>query len=177
MSIMPEGGWGDDPPRQDAPQRPDSIQRVQTIHPTQTTYLPRSSYLVCKVCDRGSLSPKTVFSMSAPVVVIGWILLVPSILGMLFSALMLLGFNAHIGGESGTNSSVSIRPVQSASDASFRRNCAKSARQTSLATGGSGSMAWIEPYCECALATFKETGSVAISAQTCAQRARETIKC
>ena len=164
MSIMPEGGWGD-PPQQDAQQKPD--------YPKQPTCTPRSSYLTCKVCDRGTLSSKTVFRMGGPVVAIGFILLIPSILGMLFSAFMFLGVNARSGGESGTNASESSRPSQSASDASFRQNCAKSTRRTSLATGGSGSMAWIEPYCECALATFRETGSEVISAQICTQRARE----
>jgi hypothetical protein len=77
MSIMPEGGW-EDPPRQDAQQRPD--------YPPQPTYTPRSSYLTCKVCDRGILRSKTVFRMSGPVVAIGFILLIPSFLGMLLSA-------------------------------------------------------------------------------------------
>ena len=77
QSIMPEGGWID-PPQQDTQQKPDSIQRV---YPAQTTYLPRKSYLICKVCDSGTLTLKTVFRMSGPAVAIGFILLIPSILG------------------------------------------------------------------------------------------------
>jgi hypothetical protein len=117
---MPEGGWVD-PPQQDAQQKPD--------YPPQPTYTPRSSFLTCKVCDRGALSSKTVFRMSGPVVAIGFILLVPSVLGMLFSALLFFGVIASTGGKSGTNASESSRPFQSDFDANFRRSCAKSVKQ------------------------------------------------
>lgn len=50
----------------------------------------KRSYFGCKICDRGTLNSKAAFRMSGPAVVIGFILLVPSILGMLFSAGMLL---------------------------------------------------------------------------------------
>jgi hypothetical protein len=36
----------------------------------------------CKVCDQGQLEDKTLFRMSWPVVIIGHILLIPSIIGM-----------------------------------------------------------------------------------------------
>jgi hypothetical protein len=45
----------------------------------------------CKVCDRGELVPKKVVRMSGPAVAIGYILLVPSILGMLAAGWMLVG--------------------------------------------------------------------------------------
>ncbi len=41
-------------------------------------------YFRCKVCDRGALVSKKVYRMSAPVVFIGFVLLIPSVLGMLF---------------------------------------------------------------------------------------------
>ncbi len=85
MSIMPEGGWGD-LPTQDTPQTPSSPQ-----HPA---HAPSRSYLTCKVCDRGSLSSKKVFRLSGPVVAIGFILLIPSILGMVFSGILLIGVNS-----------------------------------------------------------------------------------
>ena len=44
----------------------------------------------CKVCDRGVLVPKKIFRMSWPVVAIGYILLIPSVLGMLLSVLFLI---------------------------------------------------------------------------------------
>ena len=47
--------------------------------------------LICKVCDRGALEKKEIYRMSAPVVVIGFLLLIPSILGMLAGGLMVAG--------------------------------------------------------------------------------------
>jgi hypothetical protein len=42
--------------------------------------------VACKVCDRGALVPKKLYRMSRPVVAIGFILLIPCILGMLVAA-------------------------------------------------------------------------------------------
>jgi len=42
----------------------------------------------CKVCDQGKLIKKKKYRMSAPVVLIGYIFLVPSILGILFGIMM-----------------------------------------------------------------------------------------
>jgi hypothetical protein len=42
----------------------------------------QSGRLICKVCDRGTLLHKKVFRMSGPVVAIGFILLIPSVIGM-----------------------------------------------------------------------------------------------
>jgi len=81
MSIMPEGGWKTRP-MQDAQQRPD--------YPPQSSYTPRSSYLTCKICDHGTLYSKTVFRMSGPVVPLASFSC-PSIIGMLFSGLMVFG--------------------------------------------------------------------------------------
>jgi hypothetical protein len=160
QSIMPEGGWID-PPQQDTQQRPD--------YPPQPSYTPRSSYLTCKICDRGTLSLKTVFRMSGPAVAIGFILLIPSILGMIFSALMFLGVNALTGGEASTISNESERPFQSALDFNFRRNCANGFSKENPSITHSE----IEQICECKLSAYKETGLETIdAAQTCVQ---ETI--
>lgn len=45
----------------------------------------------CKVCDRGMLSPKNLFRMSGPPVVIGYILVIPSWFGMLIALLIFVG--------------------------------------------------------------------------------------
>lgn len=44
----------------------------------------------CKVCDVGTLKLQKMYRMSSPVVVIGYILLIPSVLGILFSVFMFL---------------------------------------------------------------------------------------
>lgn len=40
----------------------------------------------CKVCDRGKLVRKKVFRLSGPAVVIGYIMLIPSVVGVALSA-------------------------------------------------------------------------------------------
>jgi hypothetical protein len=40
----------------------------------------------CKVCDRGSLDSKRIYRMNGPAVVIGYILLIPSIAGIVICA-------------------------------------------------------------------------------------------
>lgn len=167
MSITPTGGWGGTPRRDDSPASVGGWTRG-----SQPSSMPRSSYLTCKICDSGTLRSKTVFRMSGPVVAIGFILLVPSILGVAFSALTLLGFNSVLTGvESGTNASESIgRPVQSDFDASFRKSCAMSLRQKSQEAGYYPSQQTVEGVCECSLASFKETGSMTIASNTCADK-------
>lgn len=44
---------------------------------------------ICKVCNEGSLKAKKKYRLSGPAIVIGYILLIPSVLGMLFGLLML----------------------------------------------------------------------------------------
>jgi hypothetical protein len=162
MSIMPEGGW-EDPPRQDTQPKQESIQRAPTIHPPQTAYLPRSSCLICKVCDRGSLSPKKKFRLSGPVVAIGFILLIPSILGIVVSAIMLIGVNSV---------SLPHQTHQSAEDAKFRKACKDAfvERQAQFPAGISDVTA--PQFCECTLSAYKATGSVDVrgASETCAQQ-------
>jgi hypothetical protein len=47
--------------------------------------------ILCKVCDQGVLTRTKVYRMSAPVVVIGYVLLIPSMLGVAFAMLIFLG--------------------------------------------------------------------------------------
>jgi hypothetical protein len=167
MSITPTGGWDDPTRRDDSPASVGGWTRG-----SQPSSAPRSSYLTCKVCDSGTLRSKSVFRMSGPVVAIGFILLVPSVIGVTFSALTLLGFNAVLTGvESGTNASESIsRPYQSDFDAGFRKSCAATARRNSQAMGTYASQGLVEQFCECSMASFKETGSTTIAAQTCVEK-------
>lgn len=54
-------------------------------------FSPPSDGFACKVCDCGTLQSKKVFRMSGPVVAIGFILLIPSVLGMAVCGLASLG--------------------------------------------------------------------------------------
>jgi len=169
MSIMPEGGWGD-PPRQDNQQRPGP--------PQQPTRTPRSSHLTCKICDRGALSSKSIFRMSGPAVVIGFILLIPSILGIICSALMFIGVNvfafAYGGNEADSVASQSSHSYQSEFDANFRRSCATTFKRSYYqASGLSAPQPLVEQYCECTLSNVKETGSEQVAAQTCIERVKD----
>lgn len=167
MSITPTGGWGDPPRRDDSPASVGGWTRG-----SQPSSMPRSSYLTCKVCDSGTLRSKSVFRMSGPVVAIGFILLVPSIIGVTFSALTLLGFNALLTGvESGTNASESIsRPYQSDFDANFRKSCAASFTRKTQEAGYYQTPQVAEQICECSLSTLKATGSMMIASNTCSDK-------
>ncbi|HZQ51338.1 MAG TPA: hypothetical protein VFB14_04025 [Bryobacteraceae bacterium] len=71
----------------------------------------------CKVCDRGTLLPKKRFRMSPPVVVIGFILLIPSVCGIAFAVLLIFG-SLSAAGVSGVQSSTLRRQAI----AEMRRN-------------------------------------------------------
>jgi hypothetical protein len=167
---MPEGGWGD-PPKRDVEQRPDSPQRVQNDVPERPRY--RSGIPTCKICDSGTLRLKEVRRLSGPAVAIGFILLIPSVLGMLSCAAMLVAFNTSVGPALGINANGSRQPHQSAFDADFRRSCAQSTRLRSQNQGRLPSQQLIEEYCECALSSYKESGSVGETAELCTQRVNE----
>ena len=126
----------------------------------------RNSYFGCKICDRGTLRSKKVFRMSGPAIAIGFILLIPSICGMLFSGLVLLGALT-------VPAAMSSLPAQSNFDATFRSNCAKSARQSIYSSGSLPSQAKVESFCECGLSIYKETNSMTTASQICNQRAQD----
>ena len=48
------------------------------------------AYPTCKICDRGTLMPRKIHRLSGPAVAIGYILLIPSILGMAACAILLV---------------------------------------------------------------------------------------
>lgn len=105
-SIRPPEGWGRPSPRPPGGwdtlplqvQKPQAGQNTeQSVQYAYLTERPLHRYLQCKICDQGALASKKTFRMSAPVVAIGFILLVPSVLGMIFSALVFFGALAASG--------------------------------------------------------------------------------
>lgn len=112
----------------------------------------------CKICDRGELIPKKIFRMSGPVVAIGFILLVPSVLGMLAAGLMFFGVFAFEGNDSNRATIVEDNDTQ------VRRACIN--QPIAYSPVGLNTA----EYCECVLTEFKKTGSVSRAATLCAQR-------
>ena len=109
-----------------------SIMRRVFGKPAQQTsqQQPGRSPVICKVCNSGTLRSKNIFRMSRTVVTIGYILLVPSFLGMLFGALMFFGVNAHRENASRIHEELATVPTyQSYSDANFRRTCVAGVKQ------------------------------------------------
>lgn len=97
--------------------------------------------------------------MSGPVVVIGFILLIPSILGMTASGLILLGVLTY-GGAQNQQTSVSAQSPAGDFDISFRRACIERAsNKISLRIN--------ERYCECALEAYRATNSVDAAKTEC----------
>ncbi len=66
-----------------------------------------ASHVQCKACDVGIMIPQSVYRMSPVVVVIGYLLLVPPILGMVLFALVMFGgtVGALFAGNGGTGAS------------------------------------------------------------------------
>ena len=134
--------------------------------------------LVCKICERGTLIPKKIFRLSGPAVAIGYILLIPSVLGMIFCALMLAGVFA-VSGQPDQVSDLADRPAQSAFDADFRRDCMNGAKLQAPDAG----LPSLEEICECMLSTYKQThnlrtltnsgGTITTSGGYCSQQFNE----
>ncbi len=101
--------------------------------------------------------------MSGPVVAIGFILLIPSILGMLASALLFSGAITYGGNESAERAS---RPVLSQTDteATFRNACAKEILRNLRPRAGkpywsrTSLLPVTAEYCECALSVYERAG-------------------
>ncbi len=130
---------------------------------------PRSDFHPpCKVCDRGVLIPKKIFRMSRPVVAIGYILLVPSILGMLVSALILFGILSY--NSEGESSATKTTSPGESSDDQLRRYCATYVVDFgSPVSGTPASLFPIVALCECQVAAFNSTHSVATASQICSE--------
>jgi hypothetical protein len=133
---------------------------------------PSQFHPTCKVCERGALIPNKIYRMSGPVVAIGFILLIPSILGMVVSAVIFFGVVAYKGEEqSSTPVAEQIDSQDPQTDNGFRRACAagviegvkeQSARFPSLSS--------VVHICECSLNSRKQGTFSASTTNTCAER-------
>jgi hypothetical protein len=121
----------------------------------------------CKVCDRGALIKKHIFRMSSPVVAIGFILLIPSILGIVFSALMLVGAiaDADTGSQ---NTLASTESAQEISNDQFRINCFKTAPGYFRDEFGTTlSIPTLAQVCECDLNSVNANGDSEVALREC----------
>jgi len=90
------------PPAVDAP----------AIAPKSRTALNR---IGCQVCGRGAMENRKLYRLSGPAVVVGWIFLVPSFLGMGFGLLSVAGCVAMMSDQQGHDSEVQTRRKQAES--------------------------------------------------------------
>ncbi len=118
-SQRPSGGWDAAPLqlRQKPQASPSAKQPVQYAYLAERQSTGR--YLQCKICDQGAVIAKKVFRVSGPAVVIGFILLVPSILGMAASALAFFGLIAV---SSVRSAAIASATSQSATEGTFDSN-------------------------------------------------------
>jgi hypothetical protein len=120
----------------------------------------RESQPICKVCERGALAKRKIYRMSGPVVVIGFILLIPSITGIAISALIFSGAISY-----------GIHNVQD-SDMQFRYNCIATDQANAgiYAPNGEGfgtPTRTLIPFCECELSAVKSGKTLSDAKQTC----------
>jgi hypothetical protein len=121
----------------------------------------------CKVCDQGILISKRIFRMSRPVVAIGYILLIPSILGMTASALMFFGVTTYKSNPTNDRP----QPVEEPFNIAFRNGCAANFDQTyRQALSSSAPTLLVAEYCECALNEIKQGNSDATAKELCLER-------
>jgi hypothetical protein len=144
---------------------------------------------ICKVCERGQLSPKKIFRMSGPVVTIGFILLVPSVLGKLAATLMFFRVIAYNGNESSGTTTERLNPAVSAlpqpqdsqpswdlqSDNEFRRACAVGVTESQRESNKFPTLPAVVQTCECTLdaseaANDFSSDTIKASAGLCALR-------
>src|SRR5208283_2326401 len=103
---------------------------METLPPLPALTAPSEFHPKCKVCDRGELIRKKAFRMSGPAVVIGFILLVPSILGMLAAGWMLwaIAWTTHSANTNTTVDAIQFTPRRDVAngkgdEVEFRRAC------------------------------------------------------
>jgi hypothetical protein len=162
------------PARVRAPQPQPEVKKVISTPVdagAQRAHIQDQTPVRCKVCDRGVLVSKKVYRMSGPVVAIGYILLIPSILGIIVSVLMFAGVTAN---RSGSATNESPQSFSEGFDSGFRRSCANKFDEAFQKSAGTPAPALaMEAYCECALSTFKETKSEATTTDKCGQQLQE----
>ncbi|MGO9590839.1 MAG: DUF805 domain-containing protein [Candidatus Acidiferrales bacterium] len=135
------------------------------------TVEPESSVpLTCKVCERGTLVKKLVHRLSRPAVVVGYLLLIPSVIGLVISGLLLV----HAAMSQSGNSSSSPSTFADSFNRSFRGTCWKSFNESFQKSAGTLPPPLVaEEYCECALSHYKETLSASKAADVCTQKVSE----
>ncbi len=134
---------------------------------------PSQFHPTCKVCERGALAPKKIYRMSGPVVAIGFILLIPSIVGMIASALMFFGVLAYKGEEpSSTAAKIEQLDAQDPqSDDGFRRACAAGVIESVKEQSSKfPTLVSVVHTCECSLDASKQGNFSASTANACAVR-------
>lgn len=119
----------------------------------------------CKICDFGDLVPKRVFRMSGPVVAIGFILLVPSVLGMIVSGLLYFGIITTTAITAGVLGRAPDTPTPTGPVVGFRRACVNTPEMALP-------MRTREQYCECSLSEYKTSGSAKYATDVCSQKLR-----
>lgn len=132
---------------------------IMPMQPSPT--LPR-----CKVCDVGYLERRKIYRLSGPVVVIGYLLLIPSILGIVVSAILMFAALTY-----GQQSSLSDP------DHDLRIQCFNEtkAAMTTMANGVEplpSDYPNIDTYCECLLPAARKgqpTGIGSLAAASCSR--------
>lgn len=119
----------------------------------------------CKVCDTGVLIPRKIYRMSGPVVAIGYILLIPSILGMIASALIFFGLTA-LGVHGLRNAPNQVtEPVHEDWNTRYRRACINIPESDTAVP-----ITQRVPYCECTRSEYKRSNSTEHADQICSQK-------
>ena len=126
--------------------------------------------VTCKVCERGTLARKLVHRLSRPAVVLGYLLLVPSVIGLFVSGFLFVHAAVNRSG------SISDSPSTFADsfNRSFRGSCLKSFNESMQKSKGTLPQPLVaEGYCECALSNYKETLSTSKAADVCTKNFSE----
>ena len=134
---------------------------------------PSQFHPTCRVCERGALVPKNIYRMSGPVVAIGFILLIPSILGKIASALMFFGVIAYKGDEPSIPPATTERidSQNPQSDDEFRRACAAGVNESvKEQSSGLPTLVSVVHICECSLDASKQGNFSASTTNACAVR-------
>jgi hypothetical protein len=111
------------------------------------------------------LVSKKIFRMSGPVVTIGFILLIPSVLGMAAAALMFFGVISYNGTES-SSAIPAVATIQEDDDTHWRRICISTHTDSKTTI----TVTEQEQYCECSLSELKAGNPLKDATHVCAQR-------
>lgn len=123
----------------------------------------------CNVCDRGVLVSKSTYRMSWPVVFIGHLILIPSMLGVIASCLLFFGIFGYTEPQSTTTRGTTELSETLAFDASYRHECIQNVGKN----GAQISLSAMEAVCECVLPAVRNDRSLEVTkraTEECAQR-------